>query len=96
MAQEATTETATNRSQAPLKLDATVIGAADVAGLSQLHLLRNQGLAVKALDAASDAGHDLIPERTAAPTKPADVTPYLKALTLLTGLLAVWAGLCAI
>ena len=24
------------------------------------------------------------------------VTPYLKALTLVSGLLAVWAGLCAI
>jgi hypothetical protein len=94
MAQKATTKNATNGSQAPLKLDAAVIGAR-VAGLYQLHLLRNQGLVVKAFDAASDVGHSIIPERTAVPTKPAGVTPYLKALTLVTGLLAVWAGLCA-
>jgi cation diffusion facilitator CzcD-associated flavoprotein CzcO len=49
MAQEATTD------QAPLKLDAAVIGAG-VAGLYQLYLLRKQGLNVKAFDAASDVG----------------------------------------
>ena len=41
--------------QAPLTLDAVVIGAG-VAGLYQLHLLRAQGLAVKAFDAAADVG----------------------------------------
>ena len=55
MAQAATTEKTTNGSQAPLKLDAAVVGAG-VAGLYQLYLLRNQGLTVKAFDAASDAG----------------------------------------
>jgi cation diffusion facilitator CzcD-associated flavoprotein CzcO len=40
---------------APLTLDAIVIGAG-VAGLYQLHLLRQQGLDVKAFDAASDVG----------------------------------------
>jgi cation diffusion facilitator CzcD-associated flavoprotein CzcO len=55
MALAATTNQATNDSQAPLKLDAAVIGAG-VAGLYQLHLLRKQGLAVKAFDAASDVG----------------------------------------
>jgi acetone monooxygenase (methyl acetate-forming) len=39
----------------PIKLDAAVIGAG-VAGLYQLHLLRAQGLAVKAFDAAPDVG----------------------------------------
>ena len=39
----------------PLKLDAAVVGAG-VAGLYQLHLLRSQGLTVKAFDAASDVG----------------------------------------
>jgi cation diffusion facilitator CzcD-associated flavoprotein CzcO len=37
------------------KLDALVIGAG-VAGLYQLHMLRNQGLAVRAYDAASNVG----------------------------------------
>ena len=55
MAQAATTKRTTNGSQAPLKLDAVVVGAG-VAGLYQLYLLRNQGLTVKAFDAASDAG----------------------------------------
>ena len=40
---------------APLKLDAAVIGVG-VAGLYQLHLLRKQGLAVKAFDTAADVG----------------------------------------
>lgn len=39
----------------PLQLDAAVIGAG-VAGLYQLHLLREQGLTVKAFDTASDVG----------------------------------------
>jgi len=55
MAEAATTEKTTNGLQPPLKLDAAVIGAG-VAGLYQLHLLRKQGLAVKAFDAASDVG----------------------------------------
>jgi acetone monooxygenase len=55
MAQVATNETATNHSQSALKLDAAVIGAG-VAGLYQLHLLRLQGLVVKAFDAAADVG----------------------------------------
>ena len=55
MAQAATTEKTTNGSQAPLKLDAAVVGVG-VAGLYQLYLLRNQGLTVKAFDAASDVG----------------------------------------
>ena len=37
------------------KLDALIIGAG-VAGLYQLHMLRNQGLKVRAFDAASDVG----------------------------------------
>ncbi len=40
---------------APLKLDAAVIGAG-VAGLYQLHLLRQQGINVRAFDAASGVG----------------------------------------
>jgi acetone monooxygenase (methyl acetate-forming) len=48
-------EKTTNGSEAPLTLDAAVIGTG-VAGLYQLHLLRSQGLAVKAFDAASDVG----------------------------------------
>ncbi|MBV8487902.1 MAG: NAD(P)/FAD-dependent oxidoreductase, partial [Planctomycetaceae bacterium] len=40
---------------APLRLDAAVIGAG-VAGLYQLYLLRNQGMTVRAFDAASDVG----------------------------------------
>jgi cation diffusion facilitator CzcD-associated flavoprotein CzcO len=39
----------------PLKLDALVIGAG-VAGLYQLHMLREQGLTVRAYDAAGDVG----------------------------------------
>jgi hypothetical protein len=39
---------------------------------------------------------DIIPEQTASPINPTGLGPYLKALTLATGLLAVWAGLCAI
>ncbi len=42
-------------SQAPVKLDALVIGAG-VAGLYQLHQLRQLGLRVLAVDAASDVG----------------------------------------
>ena len=55
MAEAATTQHAGNGSPAPLKLDAAVIGAG-VAGLYQLHLLRNLGLNVKAFDAASGVG----------------------------------------
>ena len=55
MTQAATAKKTTNGSQAPLTLDAAVIGAG-VAGLYQLHLLRQQGLTVKAFDAASDVG----------------------------------------
>ena len=55
MAETATLEKTKGRSETPLKLDAAVIGAG-VAGLYQLHLLRNQGLDVKAFDAASDVG----------------------------------------
>ncbi len=51
----ATLETTTGDSKAPLKLDAAVIGAG-VAGLYQLHLLRSQGLEVKAFEAGSDVG----------------------------------------
>ena len=55
MADVATLEKTANGSEAPLKLDAAVIGAG-VAGLYQLYLLRNQGLTVKAFDTASDVG----------------------------------------
>ncbi len=55
MAGEATIETTTNHFQSPLNLDAAVVGAG-VAGLYQLHLLRSEGLVVKAFDAASDVG----------------------------------------
>ncbi len=55
MAVTATVEKTIGNSDSPLKLDAAVIGAG-VAGLYQLHLLRSQGLAVKAFDAASDVG----------------------------------------
>jgi len=55
MAQAGMIETEINDSQAPLRLDAVVVGAG-VAGLYQLYLLRNQGLTVKAFDAASDVG----------------------------------------
>ena len=51
----ATVEGTRRASETPLKLDAAVIGDG-VAGLYQLHLLRSQGLAVKAFDAASDVG----------------------------------------
>jgi acetone monooxygenase len=51
----ATVETIINTAAAPLKLDAAVIGTG-VAGLYQLYLLRNQGLNVKAFDAASGVG----------------------------------------
>jgi len=50
-----TLNTTSGASEAPLKLDAAVIGAG-VAGLYELHLLRSQGLNVKAFDAASDVG----------------------------------------
>ena len=39
---------------------------------------------------------DIVRERAAASTNLASVAPYLKALTLASGLLAVWVGLCAI
>jgi cation diffusion facilitator CzcD-associated flavoprotein CzcO len=39
----------------PLKLDAVIIGAG-VAGLYQLHMLREQGLTVRAYDTAADVG----------------------------------------
>ena len=55
MAETASAERTTAGSETPLKLDAAVIGAG-VAGLYQLHLLRSQGLDVKAFDAASDVG----------------------------------------
>jgi acetone monooxygenase (methyl acetate-forming) len=55
MADTATVQRTTGSSESPLKLDAAVIGAG-VAGLYQLHLLRSQGLTVKAFDAASDVG----------------------------------------
>lgn len=45
----------TEGSTATRKLDALIIGAG-VAGLYQLHLLRNQGLDVRAYDTASDVG----------------------------------------
>ena len=51
----ATLERTTADSRTPLKLDAVVIGAG-VGGLYQLHLLRSQGLEVKAFDAAADVG----------------------------------------
>lgn len=41
--------------EAPRKLDALIIGAG-VAGLYQLHMLRNQGLDVRAYDTASNVG----------------------------------------
>ena len=45
----------TNGAAASLQLDAAVIGAG-VAGLYQLHLLRQLGMNVKAFDAASGVG----------------------------------------
>src|SRR5271157_6265916 len=58
MADIATVNRTKGASEAPLKLDAAVIGAG-VAGLYQLHLLRSQGLAVKAFDTAADVGGTL-------------------------------------
>ncbi len=55
MTRATATHEPTAGSQALLKLDAVVIGVG-VAGLYQLHLLRNQGLTVKAFDTASDVG----------------------------------------
>jgi len=54
VAQAATIEKATNGKQSSQKPDAVVIGAG-VAALYQLHLLRSQGLTVKAFDTVSDA-----------------------------------------
>jgi acetone monooxygenase len=48
-------ERAPQTTEQPLKLDAVVIGAG-VAGLYQLHMLREQGLKVRAFDTASDVG----------------------------------------
>jgi hypothetical protein len=39
---------------------------------------------------------DMIPEQAASLANPIGLRPYLKALTLATGLLVVWVGLCAI
>jgi acetone monooxygenase len=55
MAEAVTITKTSNGSHPTLTLDAAVIGAG-VAGLYQLHLLRDQGLKVKAFDAASDVG----------------------------------------
>jgi acetone monooxygenase (methyl acetate-forming) len=55
MAEAETRKKTTKGSQDRLTLDAAVVGVG-VAGLYQLHLLRSQGLAVKAFDAASDVG----------------------------------------
>jgi acetone monooxygenase (methyl acetate-forming) len=55
MAEAATVEKTSSVAAAPLRLDAVVIGAG-VAGLYQLHLLRSQGLEVKAFEAGSDVG----------------------------------------
>jgi len=55
MAETATLATAAGGPKATWTLDAAVIGAG-VAGLYELHLLRKQGLAVKAFDSASDVG----------------------------------------
>ena len=55
MAEATTVTNGSGARQTPLKLDAAIIGAG-VAGLYQLHLLREQGLKVKAFDAASDVG----------------------------------------
>jgi cyclohexanone monooxygenase/acetone monooxygenase len=53
---EAATDTAERvEPEAKTRLDALIIGAG-VAGLYQLHLLRNQGLKVRAYDTASDVG----------------------------------------
>jgi cation diffusion facilitator CzcD-associated flavoprotein CzcO len=55
MAEAATVEKTSSVASVPLKLEAVVIGAG-VAGLYELHLLRSQGLSVKAFDSASDVG----------------------------------------
>ena len=55
MTETSVVEKTTNDAAMPLKLDAVVIGAG-VAGLYQLHLLRQQGMNVKAFDAASGVG----------------------------------------
>ena len=55
MTETSVVEKTTNDAVTPLKLDAAVIGAG-VAGLYQLHLLRQQGMNVKAFDAASGVG----------------------------------------
>ena len=55
MGDTATLERTMGDSKTPLKLDAVVIGAG-VAGLYQLHLLRSQGLAVRAFEAGADVG----------------------------------------
>jgi acetone monooxygenase (methyl acetate-forming) len=55
MAEAETRKKTTKGSEDRLTLDAAVVGVG-VAGLYQLHLLRSQGLAVKAFDAASDVG----------------------------------------
>ena len=55
MAETATVEAQPSPAPATLTLDAVVTGAG-VAGLYELHLLREQGLSVKAFDSASDVG----------------------------------------
>jgi hypothetical protein len=40
--------------------------------------------------------YHVTPKRIAAPLNIFGLVPYLKVLTILTGLLVVWAGLCAI
>jgi acetone monooxygenase len=52
------------------KLDALIIGAG-VAGLYQLHLLRNQGLKVRAYDSASDTWDS----RRTTPSRPRCTSP---------------------
>ena len=55
MSETLVVENTTTAATQPLKLDAAVIGAG-VAGLYQLYLLREQGMNVKAFDAASGVG----------------------------------------
>lgn len=55
MSEASVIEKKSNGAAAPLKLDTAVIGAG-VAGLYQLHLLRQQGMNVRAFDAASGVG----------------------------------------
>ncbi|MGF1528084.1 MAG: flavin-containing monooxygenase [Candidatus Competibacterales bacterium] len=55
MTAEATTAKPNGGSEGATQLDALIIGAG-VAGLYQLHLLRNQGLKVRAYDTASNVG----------------------------------------